>query len=119
MRAGCVSLVKEEHHALDKAARFLDTRQVDVGLRTVELVQDADSVGSSFYFRLNGVPVFMKGANLIPPDNFLPRADKATYERIVKDAADAHMNMLDGVSLLLAVALAMYLLVALLRADRS
>ncbi|OFS72476.1 K+-transporting ATPase subunit F [Pseudomonas sp. HMSC08G10] len=29
------------------------------------------------------------------------------------------MNMLDGVSLLLAVTLAMYLLVALLRADRS
>ncbi|MBF8730954.1 K(+)-transporting ATPase subunit F [Pseudomonas guariconensis] len=29
------------------------------------------------------------------------------------------MNMLDGVSLLLAVALVMYLLVALLRADRS
>lgn len=29
------------------------------------------------------------------------------------------MNMLDGVSLLLAVALAMYLLVALLRADHS
>ncbi|MEW9903035.1 K(+)-transporting ATPase subunit F [Pseudomonas putida] len=29
------------------------------------------------------------------------------------------MNMLDGVSLLLAVVLVMYLLVALLRADRS
>ncbi|HEK0908257.1 K(+)-transporting ATPase subunit F [Pseudomonas sp. NPDC089554] len=29
------------------------------------------------------------------------------------------MNMLDGVSLLLAVALSIYLLVALLRADRS
>ncbi|HEK1008087.1 K(+)-transporting ATPase subunit F [Pseudomonas putida] len=29
------------------------------------------------------------------------------------------MNMLDGLSLLLAVALAVYLLVALLRADRS
>ncbi|EKT4465691.1 K(+)-transporting ATPase subunit F [Pseudomonas putida] len=29
------------------------------------------------------------------------------------------MNMLDGVSLLLAVALAVYLLVALLRADRG
>lgn len=29
------------------------------------------------------------------------------------------MNMLDGVSLLLAVALAVYLLMALLRADRS
>ncbi|MBF8755754.1 MULTISPECIES: K(+)-transporting ATPase subunit F [Pseudomonas] len=29
------------------------------------------------------------------------------------------MNMLDGVSLLLAVALTVYLLVALLRADRS
>lgn len=75
-------------------SKFLDTKQLDVGLRTIELVQDKDSVGSSFYFKLNGVPVFMKGANYIPPDNFLPRVTKQDYAAIIQNALDAHMNML-------------------------
>jgi len=43
---------------------------------------------------LNGVPVFMKGANYIPPDNFLPRVTKSDYQTIVQNAVDANMNML-------------------------
>ncbi len=65
-----------------------------VGLRTVEIVQEPDSVGSSFYFRLNGLPVFMKGANYIPQDNFLNRVTPERYEALVKSAVDANMNML-------------------------
>ncbi|MBL0330558.1 MAG: glycoside hydrolase family 2 protein [Bacteroidetes bacterium] len=66
----------------------------DVGLRTIELIQDKDSIGKSFYFKLNGVPVFMKGANYIPSDNFLPRTAKYQYQEIVRNAVDANMNML-------------------------
>lgn len=72
----------------------LDTEGLKIGLRTIELVQDADSLGSSFYFKLNGIPVFMKGANYIPPDNFLPRVKKEDYQRIIQNAAAANMNML-------------------------
>jgi beta-mannosidase len=72
----------------------LDKKEVNVGLRTIELVQDKDSLGSSFYFKLNGVPVFMKGANYIPSDNFLPRITNADYEKVVQNAVDANMNML-------------------------
>jgi len=43
---------------------------------------------------LNGVPVFAKGANYIPNDNFVPRVTPEKYELIVKSAADANMNML-------------------------
>jgi beta-mannosidase len=36
----------------------------------------------------------MKGANVIPPDSFLPRATDSVYKSIVKNAVDANMNML-------------------------
>lgn len=65
-----------------------------IGLRTIELVQEPDSLGKSFYFKLNGKPVFIKGANYIPPDNFLPRVDASTYQNLVKKAKEANMNML-------------------------
>ncbi len=75
-------------------SKFLDTKSIDIGLRTLELVQEKDTTGTSFYFKLNGVPVFMKGANYIPQDNFLPRIKKEDYHQLVKNAVDANMNML-------------------------
>ncbi|WP_439183583.1 beta-mannosidase [Carboxylicivirga taeanensis] len=65
-----------------------------LGLRTVELVRENDEVGRSFYFKLNGHPVFMKGANYIPNDVFLDRVSPEKYEHIIKSAADSHFNML-------------------------
>ncbi|RJP63626.1 MAG: glycoside hydrolase family 2 protein [Ignavibacteriales bacterium] len=71
-----------------------DEISLSYGLRTVEVVQEEDSIGRSFYFKVNGIPVFMKGANYIPSDNFLNRVTPAEYEKIVRSAADANMNML-------------------------
>jgi beta-mannosidase len=74
--------------------RTSDSRGARVGLRTLKIVQKPDADGTSFNVELNGVPVFMKGANCVPNDSFLPRATRAVYERVVRSAADAHMNML-------------------------
>lgn len=63
------------------------------GLRTIELVKDKDSIGESFYFKINGHPTFMKGANFIPPDNFMSK-QKQTYYDIIQKAKDANINML-------------------------
>ncbi len=71
-----------------------DSKFLDIGIRTIELVQNRDSIGKSFFFKLNGIPLFIKGANVIPPDNFLPRVTKNDYKSIVKNAVDANMNML-------------------------
>jgi beta-mannosidase len=62
--------------------------------RKIELVQQPDSIGSGFYFKIDGKPVYMKGANYIPSDAFLSRMTKKEYEKVVGMAKDANMNML-------------------------
>ncbi|MBK8568066.1 MAG: glycoside hydrolase family 2 protein [Saprospiraceae bacterium] len=79
---------------LSKNKALLGQRTDAIGLRTLRIVQEPDKAGKSFYVELNGVPVFMKGANYIPSDNFLNRVTPAEYERIVRLAVDANMNML-------------------------
>uniref|UniRef100_H2YWC6 Uncharacterized protein n=1 Tax=Ciona savignyi TaxID=51511 RepID=H2YWC6_CIOSA len=66
------------------------------GFRKVELVQEPipGSTGLSFYFRINDVPVFAKGANWIPADSFKSRITTERFENLLGSARDAHMNML-------------------------
>lgn len=71
-----------------------DTKYFKTGLRQIELVTEADSIGESFYFRLNGVPLFIKGANYIPQDVFLANVEMEDYKNIINSAVDANMNML-------------------------
>lgn len=79
---------------ISQKKRLLDSKKLNIGLRTIELIQEKDQVGSSFYFKLNGKSVFMKGANVVPPDSFLPRVSDATYFSLVENAKKANMNML-------------------------
>ncbi|WP_170111255.1 glycoside hydrolase family 2 protein [Mangrovibacterium marinum] len=65
-----------------------------IGIRTLELVRDQDEQGTSFYFKLNGVPVFMKGANYIPNDVFPSRVTHQMYQNVVNTAKESNMNML-------------------------
>ena len=74
--------------------KTLDKKKLNIGLRTIELIQENDQHGKSFYFKLNGKSVFMKGANYVPPDSFLPRVPDATYFSLVENAKKANMNML-------------------------
>jgi beta-mannosidase len=72
----------------------IQTNKSKLGLRTVELVRKKDNRGETFYFKINGNPVFAKGANYIPNDLFLTDVSPEKYEYIVKSAAQANMNML-------------------------
>lgn len=65
-----------------------------VNTRKVELVQEPDSIGRSFYFKIDGKPVYIKGANYIPSEMFLPRLKKEDYRKIILAAKEANMNML-------------------------
>ncbi|MGH8088182.1 MAG: beta-mannosidase, partial [Stenotrophomonas sp.] len=65
------------------------------GLRTVELRRENDAKGGQgFAFVINGVPIFAKGANVIPFDMFPARVDPARIRRELTAARDANMNML-------------------------
>lgn len=67
------------------------------GLRTVELQRDADADGEGgqgFAFVINGVPVFAKGANVIPFESFPARVTRERLRRDLQAARDANMNML-------------------------
>ena len=71
-----------------------DVKEDRIGVRSLRLVTDRDEQGRAFYFVLNGEKVFMKGANYIPCDNFLPRVTDSIYRATIHDAKDANMNML-------------------------
>lgn len=77
-----------------KGASILAVKKINIGLRKLELVKEKDLFGESFYFKLNGKPVFMKGANYIPQDNFVPRTKHTEYEGLIAMAKNANMNML-------------------------
>lgn len=71
-----------------------DAQTEEVGLRSLKIINHPDKDGKTFYVELNGIPVFAKGANYIPQDNFLPRVTPGQYEKTILDAANANMNML-------------------------
>ncbi|MGV7117335.1 beta-mannosidase [Paenibacillus kyungheensis] len=66
------------------------------GIRSIRLVTEPhpDYPGTSFYFELNGVPVFAKGANHIPNDSFSPRVTLERYSHEIVTAVESNMNML-------------------------
>ena len=69
-----------------------------IGLRTVELVREADKSpdgqpAESFYFRINGRPIYAKGANWIPPDQFVDRCTPNVYRHLLTSMVKANMNI--------------------------
>jgi hypothetical protein len=65
-----------------------------LGFKDVVLRQEADAHGRGFAFEVNGEPLFIKGANWIPAESFLPRLTAQKYDSLVRQAKHSHMNML-------------------------
>jgi beta-mannosidase len=74
--------------------KMIDESNTRIGLRTLILERHDDKWGESFQFEVNGVPFFAKGANWIPIDTFITRADEDFYRQILTDAQEANMNFI-------------------------
>tara|TARA_B100000787_G_scaffold96048_2_gene70889 strand:- start:10281 stop:12782 length:2502 start_codon:yes stop_codon:yes gene_type:complete len=79
---------------LKKGNTVIQTINKKIGLRSIELVTEKDSIGEGFYFKLNGKPVYMKGANYIPQNIFLAEVKPQDRKKLLNDVVAANMNML-------------------------
>jgi len=75
-------------------SQVVDDKSMKFGIRKIELIDDKDDSGQSFYFKLNNVPVFMKGANYIPQESFYGRLTDDNYHYVIEQSKAANMNML-------------------------
>ena len=71
-----------------------DSVATPLGIRSLKLHNDKDQWGHNLYFELNGEPLFAKGSNMIPNDNFLARVNDSIYRQVVADAAAVNMNII-------------------------
>jgi beta-mannosidase len=71
-----------------------DEKTVRTGLRSVQLRREQDQWGRSFALVVNGIPIFAKGADVIPFDSFPNRVTLDRYRSILGSARDANMNMI-------------------------
>ena len=76
------------------AGHEADNRATKSGLRSIVLDRHPDQWGRSFQLVVNGIPIFAKGADVIPFDSFANRVTTANYRRILESARDANMNMI-------------------------
>lgn len=81
-------------HTTLTAGTATDVHDERIGIRSLKLHNDKDKWGHNLYFELNGEPLYAKGANVVPSDNFLTRCTDSVYHRLVKDARDVNMNIL-------------------------
>ncbi|MDC7287946.1 glycoside hydrolase family 2 protein [Blautia schinkii] len=73
---------------------IVDSCEKKIGLRTLELCQDKDEWGSSFYFKINGVEVFARGADYIPEDSLLGRTSGERSRKLIDNCLKANFNMI-------------------------
>jgi beta-mannosidase len=79
----------------------LHSESCRIGLRHVKLVQEPDSHGKSFYFRINGVDIFCGGSCWIPAHSFLTNVTPQRYRAWLELMVPANQKMIRYVGSLL------------------
>ena len=80
---------------VEDKGKVINEVEETIGVRSLKLIEtNEDGSLGACYIELNGVPVFMKGANYIPSDVFVDLMTEDVYDKVITDAVDANMNML-------------------------
>ncbi len=74
--------------------QIVDTSQCHFGIRTIKLNQSVDRSGRRFEFEINGRRVYAKGADWVPATLFAGSLTADDYDRLLRSAAQANINML-------------------------
>lgn len=77
---------------LFNGGQIVDERSVSVGLRTVELVQNEDGA-ETFQLKVNGVPIYVRGTNLVPVDYLRVHGSAVQYDRLLRLIDDGGYNL--------------------------
>jgi beta-mannosidase len=67
-----------------------------IGFRSVEIVREPyeNEPGLSFYWKINQIPIFLKGANFIPIDSFHARVQESNITGIIDSLLLANGNIM-------------------------
>ena len=79
---------------LKKDGKVMDSKKFKTGIRTFEMVNEPESIGRAFYFKVNGVPMYAKGANYVPEEMIETWINADNTLKLLQMAKDAHFNML-------------------------
>ena len=79
---------------LKQGDKVLDSRTFKSGIKTFEMVDEPDSIGRAFYFKVNGVPMYAKGANYVPEEMIETWIKADNTLSLLRQAKEAHFNML-------------------------
>ncbi|ESK93576.1 glycoside hydrolase family 2 protein [Moniliophthora roreri MCA 2997] len=95
---GSQTLYDVKVDVVDAQGQALSTLTKHLGFRSIQLVQndleypDQYGHGTTFFFRVNEVPVFLGGSNWIPADNMLTTISPDRYRAWLKLLADGGQN---------------------------
>ncbi len=79
---------------VEHKSKVIDARTLRFGFRKLELVQKDVEHGSGSYFKLNDIPIFIKGANYLPQDIYSQRVKSDQYKHLIQSARKVNINML-------------------------
>ena len=79
---------------LEEGRTLLDAKTVRTGIKTFEMVQEPDDKGFAFYFKVNGMPFYAKGANYVPEEMIETWMQPDHTKTLLCEAQKAHFNML-------------------------